>query len=310
MAARKEKTPNFQLVQKPSLIFNFFTHYTSKSSTRLKVELEAGAELVAATGEVGRVKLAAHGELGRVHKRRGVRHRESTIIGQLEAVRRAAAALALASDGERRAGRAVRAASRHGEFVVHLVVANGVKVVVAAGLERAVHAALGPVEGELLAGEVHLADVEAELGANVQVLGVHNGVNVELVRAVAVDVQVRLGVAPVELERAHVGHRHAVHRGTEAGGDLGGVLFVLGLTRDRVLARSERLLDGETGDARHGHLDLVAARDGAILERALGGELEAVALGRELSLVVLVLEALVEEVVTLLGQISVLGRHV
>jgi len=263
---------------------------------------------VASTGQVGGIEFSANCQFGAVHEWRAVANGELAVVGQLEGVRGAAAATALASDGERRTASIVRAGRGDGQLIVHLVVADRVKVLVEAGLHGAVHGALGPVEGELLAGQVHLAGVKAELGADVHVLGVDDAVEVELVAEVAAGVEVGLRVAPVHLELRNVWNWHAVHWGGEAGGELG-TLLVLDLVGDAVLARSECALDAHAWHAWAGHLALVAAADGATLQCAFRRELETVALAGELYFVVFMLKALLEEVIALLGKISVLDWH-
>jgi len=264
---------------------------------------------VAAAVKAGGVKVTGESEFGAAHKRRYVRYRKSSVIGQLKVVGGTAAALLLSSQGQGRAFAVIRARGSQRQLIADLVVQDGVKVVVQRRLDGGSQITSGPVEGSLFGAEGHGGGINAKFDTKVVLLVADNGVNVKLVSEVGCEVDVGLVVAPGELGLGERRQWHAADRDSKTSCDFcdfGVFIFA----SQSVFARCECGLELSTWYNCTVKLHLVTGRDGTAFESTLGGELVTIRLAGNLELEVLMLESLLEKIVALFGQVSVFDWHV
>jgi len=273
----------------------------------LKVELEASTDLMATAGQVGGVTKRANRQLAAAVEWSSVRKSELSVVSEHESVASSAATGLLASNSQASRASAVGDGGTELHAGVDLVMEDSTEIVVEAALDGGVDVALGEVVSELFALE-RAVKSEASLHTNIATwAGCDDCVKVERVLGIGVQVDISLVVAPGQLNLVQLWDRASGEWPFSNGGDLGH-LSVLKLHISSGLAWVERFLDLHT-TARAGVLDLKAGSNSLALQSTLGGELEAVSLAGELHLVVSMLEALVEEVIGLLGEITVLDWH-
>jgi len=262
---------------------------------------------VATAGQVGGVAKRANGQLAAAVEWSSVRKSELSVVSEHESVASSASASLLTSNSQASRATAVGDAGGELQAGVDLVVEDGVEVVVDAGLYGGVDVALGKVASELLALD-GTVKTEPSLHTNVgRWAGGDDGVKVERVLGVGVQVDVSLVIAPGELDLVQLWDWASSDWPAGDSGDLGH-LGVLELDVGLALAWVQGLLDLHTRDWAS-VLHLQTRGNSVTLESALGGELEAVVLAGELNFVVSMLEALAEEVIGLLGEITVFDWH-
>lgn len=273
----------------------------------LEIELEASTNLMAAAGQVGGVAKCADGQLAAAVEWSSVRERELSVVSEHESVAGAATASLLTGNSQASRARAVGDGGGELEASIDLVVEGAVEIVVERALDGRVDVALGEVDGDLFALD---GTIETETSLHTDVgrwASSGNDVKVERVLGIGVQVDVSLVVAPGELDLVQGWDWASGDWPAGNGGDLS-ALAVLKLNIGLALAWVQSLLDLQAADWA-GVFDLKTRTDGVVLESALGGELEAVVLAGELNFVVSMLEALVEEVVGLFGEITVFDWH-
>jgi len=262
---------------------------------------------VAAAGQVGGITERANGQLAAAVEWSSVRKSELSVVSEHESVASSASASLLTSNSQASGAGAVGDSGSELETAIDLVVEDGVEVVVKTALDGGVDLALLEVASDLLALD-RTVETETSLHTNVRRwAGGDDGVKVERVLGIGVQVDVGLVVAPGELDLVELWDWASGDWPAGDGGEFGH-LGVLELDGGGVLAWVERLLDLHAGDGAVG-LDLKTRGDRVALECALGVELEVVAFAGKLNFVVSMLEALAEEVVALFGEIGVLDWH-
>jgi hypothetical protein len=262
---------------------------------RLERKLEVGADLMAATVEVGQVDVAAErhvasGEL------RSVADAQVAVVVELVLRGNAGALGVLHGEAERHL---VAVLGLHAQLLVGVdLVKNGDGgVVLERRLDNSVDAALLHANGDRVVGDGALANVVTGGETDVELVESHNGVKVDLGRGaqrrVEVDAHLIIAKGLLELARdnAAIWAERSRHRG------LAEVLGEAGLAKLQVavVVGVPRLLDCDSGAVKVA-LERSGHGRSAVVVRSLDGHVDAVGLGLHLELDVAKVEALAEEV--------------